>query len=190
MRTLGLTKPEGALIAQVFEGSPAQAAGLQAGDLILSLNGHPIVKGNDLPILVAQSEIGTTVSMEAQRKGERKNFQVKIAPQENIRPAVATSTIGAGNLSKLGLEVRDINPVESQRNGIPPGQGVTVTGIEDSSAAANVGIQPGDVILQLNDRPVGGSREFMKQSQGLNQGQLVRMLVKRGPMTSFFAFKI
>ncbi|MCE9625267.1 MAG: DegQ family serine endoprotease [Deltaproteobacteria bacterium] len=189
-QALGLEKPEGALVAQVYEGSPANQAGIQAGDLILSLNGHPIQKTNDLPILVSQAEIGSEVAMQVLRRGERKDFKVKIASQDKINQAVATSTANGGNLTNIGLEIRDVNPVETQRNGLLPGQGVTVTSLDDRSAAASVGLQPGDVILKLNDRPVIGSQDFLKSSQVLKQGQMVRMLVKRGPMTSFFVFKI
>ncbi|MFO1462933.1 MAG: DegQ family serine endoprotease [bacterium] len=190
MKALGLDKPEGALVGQVFEDSPAQRAGIQAGDFITSLNGHPIQKANDLPIQVANVPIGNEVSMEVLRRGEKKSFQVKIGSQSQASGKLAASVIGAGVDSKLGLAIRDVNPVESQRNGLNPGQGVTVTDIDQNSSAAYVGIQPGDVILQLNDRPVTGSQDFVKLSQGLKSGQTVRMMVKRGPMTSFFAFKI
>ncbi len=190
MQAMGLSKPEGALVGQVFEGSPAHRAGIQAGDLILGLNGQPIQKTNDLPILVGQAEVGSEVKIDVMRRGERKSFQVKIASQSEVSQVIAGSAVGAGNSSSIGLAIRDVNPLESQRNGLPPGQGVTVTDIDQRSAAAFVGIQPGDVILKFNDQPVVGSQDFLKKSEGLKRGQTVRVLVKRGPMTSFFAFKI
>lgn len=189
-QALGLSKPEGALVGQVFEGSPAHRAGIQAGDLILSLNGQPIQKTNDLPILVAQTPIGSEVGIDVIRGGERKNFKVRIASQNEASQAVAGSAPSSGNPASIGLMIRDVNPLESQRNGLPPGQGVTVTDIDQRSSAAFVGIQPGDVILKLNDQPIDGSRSFAKMSEGLKRGQTVRMLVKRGPMTSFFAFRL
>ncbi len=190
MQALGLGKPDGALVGQVFEGSPAHVAGIQAGDLILSVNGHPIQKINDLPIQVANAPIGSDVAVEVLRGGQKKIFQVKVASQAQATGKVAGGAVSDSNPSGLGLAIRDVNPIETQRNGLTQGQGVTVTDIDEGSSAAYVGIQPGDVILQMNDHPVTGSQEFLKQTQGLRRGQTVRMLVKRGPMTSFFAFKI
>ncbi|HKX12576.1 MAG TPA: DegQ family serine endoprotease [bacterium] len=191
IQALGIAKPEGALVAQVYEGSPAHKAGILPGDLIITLNGNHINKTNDLPILVSQAAVGSEVAIEVARRGERKTFNVKIASQSEMNSAIVASTdIGAGNVSKLGVAVRDVNPTESQRSGLPLGQGVTVTGIEDSSVAAGVGLQPGDVILQFNDKPVTGSQDFFKQSQDMKSGELIRLLVKRGPATSFFAFRL
>jgi serine protease Do len=155
------------------------------------LNGSHINKTNDLPILISQAAVGSEVAMEVARRGERKTFNVKIASQSEMNSAIVASTdIGAGNVSKIGLAVRDVNPTESQRNGLQLGQGVTVTGIEDASVAAGIGLQPGDVILQFNDKPVNGSQDFFKQSQDVKSGQLVRLMVKRGAMTSLFAFRL
>lgn len=190
IQALGIAKPEGALVAQVYEGSPAHRAGILPGDLIITLNGQHINKTNDLPILVSQAAVGSEVAIEVARKGERKTFNVKIASQGEMSSAIVATDIGAGNVSNIGLAVRDVNPTESQRNGLTLGQGVTVTGVEDSSVVAGIGLQPGDVILQFNDKPVNGSQDFFKQSQGIKTGQLVKLTVKRGPMTSVFAFRI
>ncbi|HEX5035246.1 MAG TPA: Do family serine endopeptidase, partial [bacterium] len=139
VQALGIDKPEGALVAQVYEGSPAHKAGILPGDLIVSLNGQHIGKTNDLPILVSQAPVGSEVAIEVARRSERKTFNVKVASQGEMSSAIVASDIGAGNPSKIGLAVRDVNPTESQRNGLQLGQGVTVTGIEDSSVAAGVG---------------------------------------------------
>jgi serine protease Do len=177
------------LVAQVYEGSPAHRAGILPGDFILTVNGQHIHKTNDLPILVSQAPIGSEVAVEVARRGERKNFNIKVASQSEMNSAIVATDFGAGNIRGLGLAVRDVNPTESHRSGLSLGQGVTVTGIEDSSVAAGVGIQPGDVILQFNDKPVNDSQDFLKQSKEIKSGQLIRLLVKRGQMTSFFAFR-
>ncbi|HCU25080.1 MAG TPA: peptidase [Deltaproteobacteria bacterium] len=185
-QALGLSKPEGALVAQVYEASPAAQAGILPGDLILSFNGQAIVKNNDLPILVAQAAVGSESSIEVLRKGEHKSFRVKVASLE----APPKARFSGGNSTLLGVAVRNLIPAEVNHHGLSQGQGVMVTDIDESSSAAAVGVRPGDVILQFNDKPVAGSQEFTQLTQRLKTGQMVRLLVKRGPMTAFFAFKV
>jgi serine protease Do len=187
---LGLNRPEGALVAQVYDGSPAYQAGIQPGDLILSFNGHPIERTQDLPIFVSQSAVGSPADLEVQRGGQKKDIKVKLSSLDQASQQVAESSIGSGVQTKMGVAVRDVSPQEGQQQGIPPGKGVTVTDIARGSTAETVGIQPGDVILQINEQAISNSNDFLKMTQGLQRGQPVRIFVKRGPMTSFFAFKI
>jgi serine protease Do len=174
----------------VYDGSPAYQAGIQPGDLILSFNGHPIERTQDLPIFVSQSAVGSPADLEVQRGGQRKDIKVKLSSLDQASQQVAESSIGSGVQTKMGVAVRDVSPQEGQQQGIPPGKGVTVTDIARGSTAETVGIQPGDVILQINEQAISNSNDFLKMTQGLQRGQPVRIFVKRGPMTSFFAFKI
>ncbi len=188
--SLGLDRPQGALVSNVFDQSPAFQAGIQAGDLILSFNGQPIADAHELPIWVSQAPVGTTADMEIQRGKERRVFKVKLGSLESTNPNSLALASGGAEAGSMGVLIRDVNPVESQRNGIEPGKGVTVTDIQGGSPAEFAGIQPGDVILEINSRAVHGSQDFVKTAQTLRKGEVVRLSVKRGPMTSFFAFKM
>jgi len=187
---LGLDRPQGALVANVFDRSPAYQAGIQAGDLILSFNGKAIDNAHDLPVWISQSPIGTLADIQVLRGKDKKSFQVKLASLDDASHQIAQSSGGAGAKTPLGVFVRDVNPVESQQQGLQPGKGVTVTEIQGGSPAESIGIQPGDVILEINNKAVTGSQDFVSNTESLQRGQTVRMFVKRGPMTSFFAFRM
>lgn len=187
--SLGLARPQGALVAQVFDRSPAAQAGIVPGDLILNFNGRSIDNPHDLPVWVAQSEVGSTAEVEILRGRDKMHMKVKLASLEQMNEANAKSNAISDN-GPLGLAVRDVNPEESRRNEIPPGKGVTVTDIERGSAADYVGIQLGDVVLEVNNRPITGVDSFKGEAQKLKRGEIAKIFVKRGPMTSFFAFKL
>ncbi len=187
---LGLDRPEGALVATVYDNSPASNGGVKPGDLILSFNNHKIEKTQDLPILVAESPVGSEAILELLRDGQKKIVKVTLSSTEQMSKQVAATSAGVGVSTKLGVAVQDVAPQESQRQGIPPGKGVSVTGIETDGPLASVGIQPGDVILEINNQPINGSKEFQDVSQKIQKGQIVRLFIKRGPMTSFFAFRL
>lgn len=190
-RQLGMNKPEGALVAQVYDQSPASTAGIIPGDLVFSFNGQVIGKTQDLPLLVSQAPVGSEATIGILRNGEKKEVRVKLNSLDQAIPQLDAATANGVPLeTKIGVAVRDITPQEIQQQGLPGGKGVTVTDIENGSPAEFVGIQPGDVILQVNDQAILGSQDFFKLTQRLQQGQTVRMMVKRGPMTSFFAFRI
>ena len=187
--SLGLSKPQGALVANVFDRSPAEEAGIVPGDLILNFNGRSIDNAHDLPVWVSQSNVGSTADIEVLRGGAKKHFKVRLASLEAMSQNAAKSD-AASNGSPLGLAVREVNPEESRRNGIPSGKGVTVTDIRRGSAADYVGLQLGDVVLEINNRPVTGIESFEAEAQKLRKGEIAKIFVKRGPMTSFFAFKL
>jgi len=187
---MGLDRPQGALVATVYDRSPAFQAGIQAGDLILSFNDKNIDNAHDLPVWISQAAVGTDATIQVLRGKDKKTFQMKLGSLDEASHQIAMSPAGKGEQTSLGVAVRDVNPVESQRQGIQAGRGVTVTDVQQGSTAEYVGIQPGDVILEVNNRPIVSSQEFLSTTKTFQKGQTVRIYVKRGPMTSFFAFKM
>ena len=144
-----LDKPEGALVSNVDKDGPADKAGLKSGDVILKVNGQPIVASADLPALIGAATPGDKVSLEIWRQGKREEFTAKLgdAGAKTEKLAKADGATGKGN---LGLALRSLQPQEKRAAGVD--QGLL---IEDAAGpAALAGVQAGDVLLAVNGMPI------------------------------------
>jgi serine protease Do len=169
--SFGLKKPGGALVSSVENGSPAAKAGLETGDVILSLNGKEITSSSDLPPLVADIQPGESAKLQVWRKGSTREVDVKVGAQKESK--VASSDDKSANQGRLGLALRQLTPEE--RRQIDGKNGLLV---EDATgAAARAGIRPGDVLLSVNGEPVGS----VEQLRGLvaKATKRVALLIQR-----------
>lgn len=170
--SFGLSKSQGALVSSVEKGSPADKAGLQAGDVILSFNGHAIDHSVDLPTLVADTAPGTRQKMEVMRSGKVRSLDVTVGEMKAAKADSNTSK--AEKQGRLGLAVRPLNKDEQAQLG---GQnGLLVQDV--SGPAAIAGIQSGDVILAINGTPVTSVEQLRKLAT--QAGKNVALLVERG----------
>lgn len=169
--SLGLDKPRGALIADVEADSPAEKAGLQASDVILKFDGKPVNASNDLPRLVGASKPGSKVTAQVWRKRQAKDIDIIIGelPDDDKVAGKARPS------NKAGLAVRELTREQKRQLDIKSGLLVE----EATGLAARAGIQPGDVILSVDGKPVSTSREL---SAALNGGErkIVTVRIKRG----------
>lgn len=161
-----LTETSGALVGGVQPGTPAAKAGIQEGDVIIAFNGKNVNDSAHLRIMVAQTPPKTAATFKVLRNGQPKNFSVTLAElPENLtanrsddgsdRPAEA----GASALA--GVETTDLDRETRQQFDVPPRmRGVVVTKVEEESAAAEAGLRPGDVILEVNRQPVRSAQEL------------------------------
>ncbi len=197
-KSLGLPKQEGALIADVTTGSPAAKAGLKQGDVILSFNGHEVAKVRDLPIVVAQTPVGEKAKVAVFRDGKTEDLSVAIGKMPE-NPQVAENERQGGQQSSddsataLGVKLSPLTSELRQRAGVPKSvKGVVVTGIEDSSPLAEIGIQPGDVIVQVNQQPVTTPHQAetkLKEAQsGANKNLL--LLINRHGTNQYLALSM
>lgn len=186
--SLGLGKPEGALVAEVTKGGPADKAGLRVGDVILRYNGQSIDESHRLPRLVADTNVGSQAQLLVWREGNEHNLEAHIA---QLKPQVARAepqpepTIQPG---LLGLALAPLSGTARNELGLDPNdRGVLVRGVDPNSEAADRGISPGDVIRQVDQHAVGTPEEVRQlvESARKSKRSAVLMLVRHGDNNHF-----
>lgn len=184
---LDLDRPVGALVNEVSKGGSADRAGIEAGDVILAFNGAAVDTWNDLPPLVGANPPGTEAQVEVSREGKIKTFDVTLdSLNSEDGVAIAEADTVAGKSNALGLAVESINADRRRELGDPKG-GVVITAVE-SDAAWRAGLRPGDVILMINRRDVGGMSEFSGLIEDVKPGKAVALHVWRDGTSSFIAY--
>jgi len=170
--SFGLDRPRGALVSSIDPGSPAEKAGVQVGDIILSYNGKPIEHYNELALLVADSRPGTKADVEVWRKGKKE--MLSVAPTEQKAKVASNDEDDAPGAARgrLGVVVRKLSPQEREEVGK---EGLVV--VQVGGAAERAGVQPGDLLLQLNGTPVA-TPEQLKGAVG-KSGKRAALLIQR-----------
>jgi serine protease Do len=175
----------------VAPNSAAQKAGLQAGDVILSYNGRTIDQGADLPPLVSMTKPGTTVPVQVLRDGKAKTIEATIGTMPRDKNAVADTGPSAPSkgADALGLTVQSLDQPTRSQLGLQAGEGVGISNVT-GSVAAQAGLQPGDVILMVNQRKVGSVDAFRAATANVKAGDTVLLLVRRGDTSNFIALTV
>jgi serine protease Do len=187
--SFGLSKAAGALVNSVEKGGPADKAGIQASDVILSFNNKEVINSTELPRVVAATKPGTKVSVQVWRKGERKDLVVVVGetPDEKSakRPPPAKKS-GGESLSKLGLAVSDLT--SDLKKELNVNNGVVVENAD--GAAARAGIRRGDVILAVNNQDVKSIDDLNRLLTAGDRPRTVALLVKRGEGSLYVPLKL
>ncbi|EYC50797.1 serine peptidase [Hylemonella gracilis str. Niagara R] len=180
---IGLGKPEGALVRAVESGSPAEKAGVEAGDIILRLDGKAIEKVSDLPRMVGGLKPGTRASLTVYRRGARKDLTITIGevPSEQVAEAQQQEEPRVASTDALGLRVVDLT--EAQKRELKLKGGVRVEAV--GNAAARAGLRTGDVILALANVEVSSVRQFEAVLSKLDQSRPVQVLFRRGDWAQY-----
>ncbi len=163
-QSFGLSgQPRGALVAQVTPGSPAARAGLEPGDIILAVNGRPVATNDELSLTVSMLAPGATVRLQVLRAGAERDMPVTLG-EEPAKPGrgEASRAVSPAPASLLeGIQVADLTPTLAHELSLPPGtRGVVVTGLDPASLALAAGLERGDVITQVDRRPVTNTADF------------------------------
>jgi serine protease Do len=185
-KNLKLSQRSGALISEVFKGDPADQAGLRPGDVILEINEKSIKDTHQLLILIASFHIGDKVRVKVLRDGQEKTFHVTVAERKE-RPEIARET-SDGKVS-FGMTVQDMTPQIARQLGIPQTKGVIVTDIEEGSPADEVGIQPRDIIQQVNKVNIASVKDYQREIAKPAAKNSMLVLIKRGKTTYYVALR-
>jgi serine protease Do len=176
-KPLGLDAPRGALVRMVERGGPAAAAGLAAGDVIVGFNGKPVEKSADLSAAVSRTKPGTSVPVEVVRGGRRQTFTVTVAALEFDRDRQAGQ---AGGERRFGVALADLTPDVRTRLNLPDGRGgALVANVVQGSAAARAGIRRGDVVLEINRKPVNNAADAGAALRAIAEKDVALVLVWR-----------
>lgn len=182
----GLKEARGALVGSVESGTPADRAGIRRGDIILEFNGHPIEDADDLRNLVAMTPPGTKVTIKVFRNGEEKTLTATLAERPETPQRQPGQQFSRQN-PLSGIEVDELTPALRRRLGLPPdAEGVVITRVAPSSSAAEAGLEPGDVIQEIDRQPIRSVADF-RRAAARAEGKSVLLLIfnPRTNMTQF-----
>lgn len=173
--SLGLEKPVGALISQVMPGSPADEAGLLAGDVIIRFNGKDIMESGELPHEVGLLSPGSRTTVDIVRNGKKQAVMVEVGTLPESDPGMTAGSDSA-ETDLLGLSVQEINRETASELNVAGG--VVIEKVRSGGPAAYAQLQPGDLIVQLGEKPVEGMTSYREALKSLPRGVpvLVRFL--------------
>ena len=175
-----LDQKEGVLVTQVTDGYPAQAAGIREGDVIVAVDGKAVKTSRELSRMVAEAGVGKRVEIDLLRDGKKKNIEVALAKYPSPDPTMVAR--GESRSDDLGLQVHGLDPEIADRMGIDSDQqGVVVIQVDPEGKAADAGIQEGDLVIEINRRPVKSVADYNQLIAKIDKGDAVSMLLRRGP---------
>lgn len=188
-RSFNMEKPSGALVAQAYPDTPAEKAGIQAGDIILSFDGKAIEKSADLPPIVGVTPLNKTVNVVVLRQGKRMTIKVKLAPLTEMETAQAAPALPAGMVlsKKLNVQVEDLTAEQLKNLNLPFGVGVAKV---DEGLARKTGIMEGDVIVSINFQPIRSGKDIDLSLSAAKKGQSLPVRVVRNGRSIFLALQV
>ena len=192
--SLGLPKDRGEIVRTVQPGTPAAKAGIQQGDVILSVGGKAVTPDETVSYLVANTRVGSRIPVEIIRGGRRMTVQVTV--EQRPTEEELTRQLGQGDegtppdsgttlpsSQALGLSLQPVTPQIARALNLPAGtSGVVITAVNPASDAADKGLQRGDVILSVNRQPVTTPAQVLAAVEAARRAgrNSVLMLIKRG----------
>ena len=183
-KSFGLDQKEGALVADIDAAGPAAAAGIRKGDIIVAFNGTPIKEMDQLPLLVAQTPVGSKGELTIIRDGKKISKAVEIG---ELKDEERIAQADEGGSDDIGMELSDITDALARRYNIEEAEGVLVTYVEPASPAAQAGVRPGDVITQVNRKDILNLEDYNKclSDARKQKKDKILLLIARGETSQF-----
>ncbi len=181
-KSFGLKEEKGALVSQVAKGGPADKGGIETGDVIVEFDGKQVADSNDLPRMVASIPVGKTVPVKLLRGGNAVDREVKVGEMEQKAEVASAST-----RKPLGMTVQNITPEIAKGLGLKSESGILVASVVPGSPAAKADIRSGDVIQQVNKKPVKDVEDFKQKIENAKDQETMLLLIQRGENTLFAA---
>jgi serine protease Do len=173
----GLEEKKGVLVSQVFKGDPAERAGIKPNDIIVSVDGESVNTGRELSAKIADLEVGKSTKIAVIRDGKEKTITAKLAERQDPKTVVAKQELKDNG--ELGLQVTELNPKSARQFGHnEEDEGVLVVGVKPGSKADEAGIQQGDLLKEVNRKPVDSVKSLKSELKD-KSGDSLQILVKR-----------
>jgi len=187
--SINLKEPRGALVADITPGGPAEKAGIKRGDVIVEFNGTKIEDMPELPKTVASFAPGTKTKLKVLRNGKEETLNIKLGELPEEVAQSSRQLPGKAVEQNLGLVVQEISPQTQRMFETDISKGVIITNVQNGSIASLAGLNPGDVILEINKQKVENLDDYRKVMDTVKAGQNVLFLVKRGTNTIYVALE-
>jgi serine protease Do len=186
-KKLDLKDDHGALVADVVANGPAEKAGIERGDVITAFDGKRIKSSSELPYIVGSTPVGKTVTVEVLRKGKKKNISVKI---EQLEEEGSPEKEAGKETPSLGLTVKELTTEIARYFGLSETSGLVIVEVERSSPGAEAGLQPGDIILEIEQESIQNVKEFNQVIRKYKGGDTILFLIKRRGSTLYLTLKV
>jgi serine protease Do len=188
--SIGLGKAQGALVRSVESGSPADKAGVEAGDIITRFDGKVIDRATDLPRLVGNTKPGTRTSMTVFRRGATRDLTITVAeiePEKAVRPTAEKNERPKGSpaAQSIGLVVTDLT--DAQKRELKVKGGVRVEAVTDGALRA--GIREGDVITAIGNAEINSVKEFEAAVARVDKSKPIPVLLRRGELATYLLIR-
>jgi len=175
-----LDQPKGVFVSQVYDGDPADKGGVKPQDIIVAVNGEPVTDTRELSRIIAETSVGKEISVDVLRNGHKKRLYVVIAKRDDSKLGELSSAASTKKDNALGMNVEEINDHLTSRfqlNNVD--KGVIVVNVKSESKAEEAGIQPGDIIVEINRKPVETVNDFYSILQSVEDGKSLKFFIKR-----------
>lgn len=175
-RSFGLDSEKGALIASVEKDTPAERAGLKAGDVILEYDGKQINEGNELPRFVAATPIDKKVKLSIFRDGKKQEVYLIVG---KLKDGGSDVTAGSSESNKIGITVEELNKEKADRLGMRDSKGLVISEVKPGSSAEDSGVSPGSIVIEINGQRPETLAAFNAIVAKLVKDDVVRLLLRR-----------
>lgn len=188
-RAYGLDEPEGALVTNVMDDTPASKAGLEVGDVIIEVEGKKIDTGKTLQREVASQGAGNKISVVVLRDGKKKTFSLTLMERPTEMTASGANKLPEKDSMELGIQVQNLDDELKGQLGSKADEGVVVMGVDPGSPAYDAGIQKGDVIIKANRKKVASTADLSKIIKSLSPGDDLLVVVERQGYNRFLVIE-
>ena len=173
----GIKSEKGVLVTEVFPDDPADKAGIEPQDIILSINGIEVGTSREITSMIADLGVGETVKIQVLRNGKTKTFKVKIAKREETR--ISAISTHKEKQTELGISVENVTPEIARRFNLKDAKGVIVSAVEPDSKAEEAGVRRLDIIKEINHKSIATVSDLNKLISEIKKDEPIRMFIWR-----------
>jgi serine protease Do len=184
-KSFGRPDANGALVSQVVPGSPAEKAGVKTGDIVLDFNGTPITGSAQLKNMVGQTKVGAAAKLSIWR--DKKTVTVNVTIAHRTAEVMAAAAPKAETSAELGVTVEKMTPKVASKLGLKEHKGLIIKEVNPEGRGAAMGLTKGDVILEVDSKPISSVPEFNNEVEQAKKNGVIRLTIQRGSATIYLA---